>query len=119
MLVLFNVQVSASAVKSCSQMTMQQVEESPHQMMDHSLHDMMSSTDISINDNQNDKQVSDCCDDNCLCDIASGSYSSSAHHSTEHIIPNNFLQTKILFIAFAHQTQFLNYLFKPPIQIIS
>lgn len=110
MLVLLNVQVSASAIKSCSQMTMPSVssyEENSHQMMDHSQHISQVEQDLD--------KVDDCCADNCLCEISSCHYNGFAFHTAESFISNQTSQNRILFVAFTHQNQFLNYLFKPPI----
>ncbi|MDG1750271.1 MAG: hypothetical protein P8I03_01185 [Thalassotalea sp.] len=127
MLVLFNVQVFASTLKSCSQMMMSTVsansqvsidsgnEVNPHQMMDHSQHNMMSSADISTSEDQGSELINNCCADNCFCDIASCNYSSVAHHTTSKIISHDSLEAKILFVELSHQNQFLSYLFKPPI----
>ncbi|MDO6446275.1 hypothetical protein Q4493_10875 [Colwellia sp. 1_MG-2023] len=95
--------------------------DNPHQMMDHSQHAMMfSSTDISgdsskVTSSSQENTQEDCCDKNCMCEIASCSYSNLMNHSTGFIFTNQAQHTKILFIASAHQAQYLNYLFKPPI----
>lgn len=131
-LVLLNVQASASAIKSCSQMMMQQVSshstlnahltnsainsEAAHQQMDHSQHHVMSTDDMGMSEEHTTDRVNDCCADNCLCDMASCTYSTVAHQSAENFLTIASQQNKILFVAVAHQSQFLTYLFKPPIQ---
>lgn len=110
MLVLLNVQVSASAIKSCSQMTMPNFsapEVNSHQMIDHSEH--MSQVEQSL------VAVDDCCADDCLCEIASCNYSSLAFYLNDSYLANKPSQNRILFVVFAHKDQFLSYLFKPPI----
>jgi hypothetical protein len=130
-LVLFLVQVSVAAVSSCSPMMMssalssQVTNDNTHQMMDHSQHAMMFSSADNIGDSSKGNSSShenmqdDCCDESCICEIASCSYSNLMNHSTGFIFTNQAQQTKILFIASAHQAQYLNYLFKPPIRSIA
>lgn len=134
-LVLFLVQVSVAAVSSCSTMMMssalssQITNDNAHQMMDHSQHAMMLSSADNLGDSSKVNPSShedmqeimqeDCCDESCMCEIASCSYSNLMNHSTGFIFTNQTQQTKILFIASAHQAQYLNYLFKPPIRSIA
>lgn len=138
-LVLFLVQVSVAAVSSCSTMMMssalssQKTNDNAHQMMDHSQHALMFSSADNIGDsskvnhslhenmheNMQEYMQDDCCDESCICEIASCSYSNLMNHSTGFIFTNQTQQTKILFIASAHQAQYLNYLFKPPIRSIA
>lgn len=132
-LVLFLLQVSATAVSSCSQIMMangsfthlntapvtnqfkdnqSRTSNNTYPMMDHSQHMMMASVD----DKKSDNSKENCCDDSCNCEMASCSYSNLMNHSTGFIFANQVIQSKILFIVSSLQSQHLNYLFKPPIR---
>jgi len=123
MLLCFIGQTSASVVMSCSKMmTMQQsnylivdttVEISnkkSQEKMDHNQHNMMSSMDHTMSEN-----TDDCCADACLCDMVNCSTTSVIHQVLLSSFQNNLEQNTVWFVEQTPQSQYLDYLFKPPI----
>jgi hypothetical protein len=86
-----------------------------HKMMDHSQHQLLVMSDH----NEIDKNVDNCCADNCLCDMANCNGNSLINNLNTNYSQYNLLQTKTVFLEKHPQTQYLNYLFKPPIQSLS
>lgn len=131
MLLCFIGQASASVVMSCSNMSamshmnsqvtsdgtkaLSQMDHSSmvHNTMDHSQHNM------AIDESQTNVanvHSDDCCGETCLCDMINCSANNVIFQSSLISFHINLVQKNNWFIEQYPQFQYLNYLFKPPIQ---
>ncbi|MEW6992374.1 hypothetical protein AADZ91_17025 [Colwelliaceae bacterium 6441] len=90
-----------------TQMTQSLDNKERHQMMEHSQHTMTV---------EDDAQANKCCADSCFCDMANCSTSTLAHQLTESYLIHVIVKNQFNFIEQATHSQYLQYLFKPPIQ---
>ena len=107
---------------SCSQ-TMKSSSHIQHTVM--SQHDMLmadehtahsTNVDSSINVSPIEESNGSCCDESCFCDMVNCSTNIVTNQFYEGITQNNHTQMRTWLRKQDTQTQYLNYLFKPPIQ---
>ena len=101
-------QSSASMMMSCDMMNMSDMP------MSHSMDSADHSMDMSMDASTTTSMTADCCQENCDCATASCNPNSYTNSLTTLAITPLYSDSSNQEVALP-QTQFLNYLFKPPI----